>query len=261
MLGQAAGTLATALGPVGVALLGIAAAGVGVGMVIKSAVGAAADFQQSMANVASVTGGGAAELEALSNAAREAGASTVFSAMEAADAQYYLASAGMNTEQIVASLNDTLLLAGAGSLEMGRAAEIVTNSLSQFSMEAPESGRVANVLAAAASGSNTTVSQMGIAMNKVGPIANALGMSYEQTAASLMVLANAGIKGEEGGTMLRGVLASLMDISPKAAEALEEMGLSAEDVDPGAHSFDEKHGDAPGVEEDGYDRNLCRPAL
>ena len=231
--------LAASINPATIAIAGATAGIVALGAAITSSISTAANFQQSMANVASVTGGGAEALEALSNAAREAGASTVFSATEAADAQYYLASAGMNTEQIVASLNDTLLLAGAGSLEMGRAAEIVTNSLSQFSMEASESGRVANVLAAAASGSNTTVSQMGIAMNKVGPIANALGMSYEQTAASLMVLANAGIKGEEGGTMLRGVLASLMDISPKAAEALEEMGLSAEDVDPALHSFDD----------------------
>jgi len=231
--------LAASINPATIAIAGATAAVAALGAGIVSSVGAAADFQQSMANVAAVAGGGAEELKALSDAAREAGAGTVFSATEAAEAQYYLASAGMATEEIIASLNDTLLLAGAGGLSMGRSAEIVTNSLSQFNMEASESGRVANVLAAAASGSNTTVSQMGIAMSKVGPIANALGMSYEQTAASLMVLANAGIKGEEGGTMLRGVLASLMDISPKAAEALEEMGLSAEDVDPALHSFDE----------------------
>jgi len=229
-VGQIAGTMAA--GAVAAAPLALAAG-------LAQATSVAAGFEQSMANVASVTGGGADSIARLSEVAREAGASSVFSASEAGDAMYYLASAGMNADQISASLGDTLNLAAAGGMGLADATEIVTSTLAQYNMDANEAGRVSNVLAAAAAGSNTTIGQMGAGMSYAGPLANALGISLEDTSAAMMVLANAGIKGERGGTALRGVLSSLMDISPKAAEALDGMGLSVEDVDPALHSFDE----------------------
>ena len=228
--GKMAGTLAA--GAVAAAPIALAAG-------LAHATSVAAGFEQSMANVASVTGGGADSMAHLSEVAREAGASSVFSASEAGGAMYYLASAGMNADQISASLGDTLNLAAAGGMGLADATEIVTSTLSQYNMGAEEAGRVSNVLAAAAAGSNTTIGQMGAGMSYAGPLANALGISLEDTSAAMMVLANAGIKGERGGTALRGVLSSLMDISPKAAEALEGMGLSAEDLDPSLHSIDE----------------------
>ena len=229
-VGQMAGTMAAGA---------VAAAPIALATGLAHATSVAAGFEQSMANVASVTGGGADSIARLSEVAREAGASSVFSASEAGDAMYYLASAGMNADQISASLGDTLNLAAAGGMGLADATEIVTSTLAQYNMDADEAGRVSNVLAAAAAGSNTTIGQMGAGMSYAGPMANALGMSLEDTSAAMMVLANAGIKGERGGTALRGVLSSLMDISPKAAEALDGMGLSVEDVDPALHSFDE----------------------
>jgi len=231
--------LVSSINPATIAIAGATAAVAALGAGIVSSVGAAADFQQSMANVASVTGGGAAELEALSNAARKAGASTVFSAMEAADAQYFLASAGMNTNEIIAAQGDVLLLAGAGGLEMGRSAEIVTGTLAQFNMEVEETGRVVNVMAAAAAGSNTTINQIGEGMKNAGAFANAAGVSFEMTSAALMVFADSNIKGAEGGTALKSMIASLLTPSKGAADALAEMGLSVEDVSLETHTLDE----------------------
>jgi TP901 family phage tail tape measure protein len=233
-LGSVAGTMAA--GATAVIPIAIAAATT---KALTSSISTAANFEQSMANVASVTGGGAAEMEKLAATAREAGAASVFSASEAGDAMYYLASAGMNADQISASLGDTLNLAAAGGMGLADATEIVTSTLSQYNMGAEEAGRVSNVLAAAAAGSNTTIGQMGVGMSYAGPLANSLGISLEDTSAAMMVLANAGIKSQRGGTALRGVLSSLMDVSDKAAGALEGMGLSVEDIDPALHSFDE----------------------
>ncbi len=239
LLGNMAGGLATAIGPVGVAAL---AAGAGIAVLgkgIASAVSTAADFQQSMANVASVAGGGAEALQQLSDAAREAGAGTVFSASQAAEAEYFLASAGMSTNEIIASLNDTLLLAGAGGLELGRSAEIVTGTLAQFQMGVEETGRVTNVMAAAAAGSNTTISQLGEGMKNAGSFANAAGVSFEATSAALMVFADSNIKGAEGGTALKSIIANLLTITPAGEEALAEMGLTATDVSLETHTLDE----------------------
>jgi len=231
--------MVAAINPATIAIAAFGAAVLAVGAALKSSVTAAADFQQAMANVSSVTGGGADQLGAISAAAREAGSSTVFSAREAADAEYYLASAGMSTDEIIASLNDTLLLAGAGGMEMGRSAEIVTGTLAQFNMEAEESNRVVNVMAAAASGSNTTINQLGDGMKNAGAFANAAGVSFEMTSAALMVFADSNIKGAEGGTALKSVIASLLTFTPRAEEALAEMGLTTEDVSLETHTLDE----------------------
>jgi TP901 family phage tail tape measure protein len=227
-VGQIAGTMAAGA---------VAAAPIALATGLAHATSVAAGFEQSMANVASVTGGGADSIARLSEVAREAGASSVFSASEAGDAMYYLASAGMNEQQIAASLGDTLQLAAAGGMGLAESTEIVTSTLAQFGMEADEAGRASNVMAAAAAASNTTIAQLGAGMGYVGPVAASLGMSLEETTAAMGLLANAGIKGERGGTALRGALSALMQPSKTAAGALEEMGLSIEDVDPAANSL------------------------
>lgn len=226
--GKIAGTMAA--GAVAAAPIALAAG-------LAHATSVAAGFEQSMANVASVTGGGADSIARLSEVAREAGASSVFSASEAGDAMYYLASAGMNEQQIAASLGDTLQLAAAGGMGLADATEIVTSTLAQFGMGADEAGRASNVMAAAAAASNTTIGQLGAGMGYVGPVAAALGFSLEETTAAMGLLANAGIKGERGGTALRGALSALSLPSDTAAAALEEMGLSIEDVDPSMNSL------------------------
>ena len=199
----------------------------------------AGDFEQSMANVASVTGGGVEAQKALSAAAREAGATTVFSASQAADAMYYMASAGWKDQQIVAGLNDTLKLAAAGGKDLAFTSDLMTATISQFGLGAEDAGRVANVFAAATSNSQANLDKLAYSMRYVGPIANSLGWSLEETTGGLMGLYNAGFKGEQAGTVLRGALSALLKPSDAAAETLKQLGLSIEDVNPATHSLAE----------------------
>jgi TP901 family phage tail tape measure protein len=223
-----AGSFGMVASPAGLAVAGIA----GVGAALSSSVNVAGNFQQKMAGVNAIVGGSASDMQTLSNAAREAGASTSFSASQAADALGFMAGAGWNVTQSTAALKDTLTLASAGGMDLAQAGDLMTNTVSQFGLAATDSARVANVLAAGASATNTNVSQLGEGMKVVGATANAFGMSLESTTAALGSLSNAGIKGAEGGTALRGIIASLATQSGPAAKALAEIGVSAEEINP-----------------------------
>ncbi len=230
--GQAAGQLATTLGPVGVAAMAAGAGIIAVGSAVSSSVNTAANFQQSMANVTAIMGGSEAEMQAMSAAARDAGATTQYSATQAAQALSYMAGAGWNSTQATAGLKDTLTMAAAGGMDLAAAGDLMTGTIAQFNLQATDAGRVSNVLAAGASATNTSISQLGAGMNVVGSTANTFDMSLEETTAALGSLSNANIKGAEGGTALRGILASLATQTGPAAAALSELGLSAADVNP-----------------------------
>jgi TP901 family phage tail tape measure protein len=243
-LGGAAANVATALGPVGVAALGVGAAMVGLGAGIASAVGKATEFERAISEVAAKAGIGANELFELdgkmtsfAEVARQAGATSIYSASESATALRELVAGGMNAQQASSALMGTLQLAATENMEFSRAAEITVNTLSQFKMGAEEADRVANVLAATAAKSTSSVQDLGYALTYVGPVAGALGMDLEETSAALGVLANAGFKGTMGGTALRGILSDLINPTKKTQEIIEGLGLSMEDVDPRMHSL------------------------
>lgn len=229
-IGTVLGTMAT---PATAAALGITA----IGGALASSVGVAANFESAMSRVASVAGASQADLERMSTATREAGASSVFSASQAADAMYFLASSGMTVDQQITSLGSTLDLASAGGLELARSAEVMTSSLSQFGLGADQAERVANLFAATSAAANTDVEQLGQAMKEAGPMAASLGISIEQTSAAIASLSNAGIKGSQAGTALKSMLGSMMQETKTGTAALAEMGLTYEDINPAANSY------------------------
>lgn len=208
-------------------ILGIGAAATKIGM----------DFEAGMSKVQALSGATAEEMAKLREQAREMGAATVFSASEAAEAQAFLAMAGYDVAQIMDSLPGLLDLAAAGQLDLGRAADITTNIMSGFNIEAEKTTEVADVLAKAAASANTSVEQMGDAMSYVAPVAAGAGISLEETAAAIGVLSNAGIQGQRAGTALRGIIASLQNPTGQTAKALEALGLTADDVNPSMHSL------------------------
>ena len=130
-----------------------------------------------------------------------------------------MAGAGWDSQQATAGLKDTLTMAAAGGMDLASAGDLMTNTIAQFNLEATNSGQVANTLAAGAAETNTNISQLGGGLKEVGSTAAAFGMSLESTTAALGALSNAGIKGSEGGTALRGILAGLASQSGPAAEA------------------------------------------
>lgn len=207
---------------------------VGLGM---AAVTTAASFEASMNGVRAVTGATGDDFEALENQAKELGATTQFSASEAANGMEFLGMAGWDTQQIMSGLPDVLNLAAAGGMELASAADIASNIMSGFGIEAEEAGRVADVLSEAAASANTSVEQLGGGFTYVGPVASSAGMSLEETAAILGVLADAGIQGEQGGTALRGALSNLLNPTAQVQEVMDGLGVAIQDTDGAMRPF------------------------
>jgi TP901 family phage tail tape measure protein len=244
--GKKAEGVAGKLGKTGKAAFGamaVAAAGAVAAIAsIGSAISVIRQFETSMSQVAAVTGATRGEMEALRDVAKELGSTTEFSAAQAADGLKFLGMAGFDASESIAAIPAVLDLATASSMGLAQAADIASNVLSGFGLEAGQAGQVADVLAAASSRANTDVSQLGRAMSTVAPISAALGIDLADTAAAIGVMSDAGIQGERAGTALRAVFASLAGPTSQAQEALAKYGLTAAQVNPETHSLTEIFG-------------------
>ena len=193
-------------------------------------VSTAADFEAAMANVGAVSRATPAEMRELSGAARELGATTAWSAMQVAEGQKYLAMAGFSVRENIAALPAVLNMASAGTTELGRAADISSDILSAFNMEAAQMPRVADTLTAAFTTSNTSLELLGETMKYVAPVAEKAGVSLEGTAAMAGLLGNVGIKGSQAGTALRAMLNGLAAPSSEAAKSIAALGITTTDT-------------------------------
>lgn len=189
-----------------------------------------AQFDDQMSTVKAVTGATGKEMEQLRGLAKEMGNTTRFSASEAGEGMEMLARAGFETSDIMDSLPDVLNLAAAGAVDLGDAADITSNILSGFGMEASETARVADVLAKASADSNVDVQGLGESFKYVGPVASSLGLSIEDTAASIGLLGDAGIQGGQAGRMLRSGLQSLAAPTSQAANLMNDLGIEVFDA-------------------------------
>ena len=187
-----------------------------------------ADFDDKMRAVQAITGATTEDFAKLTAEAKRLGSTTRFSAAEAAEGMRFLGMAGFNTEQIIAGLPPVLALAAAGAVELGTAADIVSDVGSAFGMTAVEAGRVADVIAQTASSANTSIEMMGESFKFVAPVAKAAGQSLEETSAAIGLLGNSGIKASSAGTMLTEVLAGL---GGKSQAGLKELGVEVENAD------------------------------
>ena len=190
----------------------------------------AADFQTAMNKVAAVSGATGDELAALSKQARDLGATTQFSASEAAEAMNFLAMAGYRTDQILGAMPDTLRLASAAQLDMASAADIVTNIMAGYSMEVADLAHANDVLVKAFTSANTDLRQLGEALKYAGPVANAAGVEFEEAAAALGMMGNAGIQASMAGTSLRGAISRILSPTKKMQTIMDEAGLSFTDA-------------------------------
>ncbi|MED1910781.1 phage tail tape measure protein [Brevibacillus laterosporus] len=185
----------------------------------------AADFESSMSRVAALSSASAGDLAKLTTKAKELGASTVFSASQAAEGMQFLAMAGYKTNEIIAAMPGLLDAAAAGQTDLGTTADIVSNILSGFGIAAGDTGRVADVLTKAFTSANVDLQMLGYTMKYAAPWAKALGVSLEETAAAAGILGNAGIQAEQAGTTLRGLFARFAKPPKEAAEALDKLGV------------------------------------
>lgn len=229
----------------------IAAAGIAVALheiyeAYSQCIGAAADFEESMSNVEALSGASAAELAQLSDMAKELGATTKFTAKESADAMGYMAMAGWDAQQMISGMPGVLRLAAAAGEDLAIVSDIVTDSMTAFGLSAADTSRYADVLAATATNSNTSVSVMGETFKQSASLAGALGYSVEDVSVAIGLMANAGIKGSNAGTALKNIFSNLIDTFALTGAAIGDVTYSAVNADGTMKSFAETMDDLRG---------------
>ena len=197
------------------------------------------EFDAAMSEVGAISGATGEDLQKLEALAKEMGATTKFSASEAAEGLKYMAMAGWETQQQIDALPGVLMLAAASGEELGAVSDIVTDAMTAFGMEAAQAGEFADVLAAASSNANTNVGMLGESFKYVAPVAGALGFSAQDTAHALGLMANAGIKSSQAGTALRTMMTNLAKPTVKMEKAMAEYGISLTDVNGNMKSLDQ----------------------
>lgn len=209
-----------------------------------AAIKTAADFESAMSKVKAISGATGSDFDALTSKAREMGASTIFSASEAAEAFKYMAMAGWDTESMLGAISGVMDLAAASGEDLGTVSDIVTDAMTAFGLAADKTSKVikdgvevevnnttrfVDALAVAATNSNTDVAKLGESFKYVASVAGQLGYSVEDTAVALGLMANSGIKASQAGTSLKTLLTNLANPTKTMSIAMNTLGVSLTD--------------------------------
>ena len=208
-----------------------------IGAATMAAINVGMEFEKQMSAVQAISGASAQELAQLTDKARELGQTSVFSATEVGKAMEYMGMAGWKTEQMLAGIEGVLNLAAASGEDLATVADIVTDDLTAFHMEAEETTRMVDVMAQAAMNSNTNVEMMGETFKYAGTVAGAMGYQIEDIAIATGLMASSGIKASNAGTALRNIITRMAKPTKESAEAMEALGLSLEKDDGTMYSF------------------------
>lgn len=206
------------------------AAGIAIVASVGASVKAAANFEQSMAKVKAISGATDAEFKQLESTAKTLGATTQFSASQAADGLAFLSLAGFKAQDSINAMPAVLNLAAAGAIDLGTAADISSNIMTGFGIAAKDTGVAADILTKTFTTANTDMNQLGMAMKYVAPVANALGWEMTDAATAVAKMSDAGIQGSQAGTSLRAMLLSLANPTGQTEKAFEKLGISVVDA-------------------------------
>lgn len=217
------------IGGVSTALAGAGAYAVKVG----------SDFESAMSKVEAISGATEAQIQKLTEKAKEMGATTKFSATESAEAFQYMAMAGWNSAQMIDGISGIMNLAAADGLDLATTSDIVTDALTAFGLAASDSTHFADILATASSNANTNVSMLGESFKYVAPVAGAMKYSVEDVSKALGLMANASVKGSMAGTSLKTALSNLAAPTNKMKQAMKKYGISLTDSEGNMKSLDE----------------------
>ena len=216
---------------------GVKALAKGIKELATAAIGVGADFESGMSQVAATMGitteeiaAGSEEFSKLEAAAKEAGATTQFSATQAAEALNYMALAGYDADKSIETLPTVLNLAAAGGMDLATASDMVTDSMSALGDTAGTTESFVDKMAKTSQKSNTSVQQLGEAILTVGGTAKNLAGGVDEMNTVLGIFADNGVKGAEGGTALRNIILSLTAPTDSAREKMKELGLEVFDA-------------------------------
>jgi TP901 family phage tail tape measure protein len=216
------------------AMAGVAAAAAGIGV---AAVKAAATFEYEFSRIKANANATGKEMDALRELTLQLGADTAFSAGEAAQAANELVKAGMSVGDTMKALPGMLDLAAAGELGVAQAAEITANNLNTFGLAAEDAAMVADTLASAANQSTTDVTDLGLSLKMSASVTSTAGMSFQETAGALALLANNGLKGSDAGTSLKSMFMQLQAPSDKARDILSKYNIELYDAQGNMYDF------------------------
>ena len=236
------GTISSGLGFGAMAAIGgkaVTAVGSALKSVTTSAVSAGMSFENAMSSVAAISGATGTNFESLSKKAKEMGASTKYTATEAANAMEYMAMAGWKTADMLSGIDGIMNLAAASGSDLARTSDIVTDALTAFGKQAKDSGEFADVLAAASANANTNVDLMGETFKYVGSVAGAMGYSIQDISLATGLMANSSIKGSAAGTALRSTITRMAKPTEESSMAMSALGLSLTDTNGNMKSFGE----------------------
>ncbi|MCM1972334.1 phage tail tape measure protein [Streptomyces sp. G1] len=230
MVGQSATGMGRSVAGAGAAIkAGLAVGAVAAGGLGAATLRAAGDFEKSMNQVRAVSGATAKEFKGLRDQAKKLGATTKFTATQAADAQGFLAMAGFKVKDIMDAMPATLSLASAGNMDLARSADVVSNIMTGYGMKASQTGKAVDVLTKTFTSSNTNLEQLSEAFKYAGPVAYSAGISFEQTSAAIGLMGNAGIQASMAGTALRGTITRLLSPTKQIQTKLKQLGITVKD--------------------------------
>ena len=199
------------------------------GSLLAGAVNSAREFETALSRVQAASGASAAEMDALKAAAEQAGQTTRYTSVQAADALTELSKAGLSATDAVSSLPAVLDLATAGGTDLATAAGYISQSVAGMGLSFAEAGRVADVLAQGANASNTSVTGLAQALSYAAPIARTVGLSLEDTVAIIGKFADAGIDASRAGTALNSILSQFENPATKFRQELGRLGITTTD--------------------------------
>lgn len=202
-------------------------------------VNVASEFEATMSTVEALSGANASEMNELSEAAKYYGATTVFTAKQSADAMTYMGMAGWDASEMLSGMNGVMSLAAASGEDLALVSDIVTDNLTAFGLSASDTAHFADVLAMAATKSNTSVGIMGETFSNSAAIAGALGYSIEDVSTAVGLMANSGVKGSVAGTALKNVFNGLLEGATLTGEAIGDVEFTSVNADGTMKSFSE----------------------
>ena len=208
-------------------LTGAAAA---IGYTTKKAV----EFEYAMAEVGAISKATEEDLKKLTEEAKRLGASTKFSASEAAAGMQKFAMAGYDTEKIMSATSATLALAAAGNTDLALTCDIVSDAMTGLKLSAKETSNFVDIMTATITGSNTDIAMLGETMKYVAPVAGSLGVEFKDLALAAGLMGNAGVKASQAGTSIRSGLSRLIKPTKEVSAAMAKYGINLKKTDKGS---------------------------
>jgi len=196
------------------------------------------DYDQALKNIQAITGSTASEVQAMGGVILDVAKKTKFSTTEIADGMVLLGQSGFTAEESMQAIRAAANLASGTLSDMRNVTDLLTTTIRAFNLSAIESGRVSDVMANAVNRSKLTVDKLRIAFNFVGASAAQAGLSIEETAATMMTLANNGLRASTIGTGFRQVLAKMIAPSAKLREIMEGYGIELASINPVVVGFE-----------------------